>query len=168
MDQYLLDTNFLSVLFDPRRPNFAAVRARAEAFGQDDRVFLSAVVLAELRYGIEAAQRAGQSVEHARDVLERANRYPMAEVGRHTAETYGEVKARLADHYMDLARRPPRWIEDWQIRGSSKTLQIDENDLWIVAQAVERDYVLVTTDGRLADRFCPPLPELRVDLLPAQ
>lgn len=165
MDQIILDTNFVSILFDARRPNHDVARLRAQAFGRSDLVYLSAVVLAELRYGMEAAQRAGQDVTHIRQTLSRAASYPLAEVGRHTAEAYGDVKARLADHYLDLTRRPPRWLEDWQERGSAKTLQVDENDLWIVAQAVERDYLLVTSDRRLADRFAPAIKELRLSVV---
>lgn len=165
MEQILLDTNFVSVLFDPRRPNYAAVQARARAFNQADLVYLSAVVLAELRYGMEAAQRAGQDVSHIRQTLSQAATYPMAEIGRHTAEAYGDVKARLAAHYLDMTRRPPRWLENWQDRASAQVLQVDENDLWIVAQAVERDYLLVTSDQRLADRFSPAISELRLSVV---
>jgi len=165
MDQILLDTNFVSVLFDPRRPNFNAVEARAQAFSQSDLVYLSVVVLAELRYGMEAAQRVGQDISHIRRTLTHAANYPLAEIGRHTAEAYGDVKARLAEHYLDLSRRTPRWLEDWQDRASGKMLQIDENDLWIVSQAIERDYLLVTSDQRLADRFLPVIPELRLSVV---
>jgi predicted nucleic acid-binding protein len=165
MEQILLDTNFVSVLFDPRRPNYTAVEARARAFAQTDLVYLSVIVLAELRYGIEAAERAGQDITHIRGTLTQAATYPLAEIGRHTAEAYGEVKARLAAHYLDLSRRVPRWLEDWQDRVPSKTLQVDENDLWIVAQAIERDYLLVTSDQRLADRFGKAIPELRLSVV---
>lgn len=165
MEQILLDTNFISVLFDPRRPNYAAVQARARAFSQTDLVYLSAVVLAELRYGMEAAQRAGQDVSHIRQTLTQAATYPLAEIGRHTAEAYGDVKARLADYYLDMSRRAPRWLENWQDRASAQILQVDENDLWIVAQAVERDYLLVTSDQRLADRFSPAIAELRLSVV---
>jgi predicted nucleic acid-binding protein len=166
MEQILLDTNFVSVLFDSRRPNFDAVQARAQAFADSDLVYLSAVVLAELRYGMEAAQRAGRDISHIRHTLAHAANYPLAEVGRHTAESYGDVKARLAAHYLDLSRRrPPRWIENWQDRASGQMLQVDENDLWIVAQAVERDYLLLTCDLRLADRFRAPITELRLEVV---
>ena len=165
MKQILLDTNFVSALFDPRRPNFAAVQTCAQGFGSTDLVYLPVVVLAELRYGIEAAQRAGQDVSHIRQTLTQAGRYPLAAVGRHTAEAYADVKARLAAHYLDLARRPPRWLENWQDRASGQMLQVDENDLWIVAQAVERDYLLVTCDQRLAERFSPVISELRLSVI---
>ena len=165
MEQVLLDTNFVSALFDPRRPNFAAVEARAEAFDPTDLVYLSVVVLAELRYGMEAAERAGQDISHIRRTLTHASGFPLAEIGRHTAEAYGDVKARVASHYLDLSRRAPRWLEDWGDRASAKTLQVDENDLWIVAQAIERDYLLITCDQRLADRFAPAISELRLSVV---
>ncbi|RWB37196.1 MAG: PIN domain-containing protein [Mesorhizobium sp.] len=165
MEQILLDTNFVSVLFDQRRPNFASVQACAQNFASTDLVYLSVVVLAELRYGMEAAQRTGQDIAHIRQTLAEAANYPLAEVGRHTAEAYGDVKARLAEHYLDLSRRPPRWLENWQDRVSAQTLQVDENDLWIVAQAIERDYLLVTSDQRLADRFKPAISELRLQIV---
>ena len=165
MEQILLDTNFVSVLFDRRRPNFSAVQTRARAFSQTDLVYLSVVVLAELRYGMDAAQRVGQDVSHVRRTLTQAATYPLAEIGRHTAEAYGDVKARLADHYLDMSRRVPRWLENWQDRATGQMLQVDENDLWIVAQAVERDYLLVTSDQRLADRFSPAISELRLSIV---
>ena len=165
MEQILLDTNFISVLFDPRRNNYHAVQTQAKAFSHHDLVYLSAIVLAELRYGMQAAQCVGQDVSHIQHTLGQAANYPLADVGRHTAEAYGDVKARLADYYLDLSRRTPRWVEDWKDRVSGKMLQIDENDLWIVAQAVERDYLLVTCDQRLADRFLPAIPELRLSVV---
>lgn len=165
MEQILLDTNFISVLFDSRRANFHAVQTRAGAFTERDLVYLSAVVLAELRYGMEAAQRAGQDISHIRQTLAQAAAYPLAEIGRHTAEAYGDVKARLAGDYLDLSRRPPRWIENWQDRVSGQMLQVDENDLWLVAQAIERDYLLLTSDQRLADRFRPAIAELRLEVV---
>ena len=39
-----------------------------------------------------------------------------------------------------------RWIEEWIVLGSGKRLGIDENDLWIAAQAKERDLIIVTGD----------------------
>lgn len=165
MDELLLDTNFVSVLYDPRRPKHRAVVAHAEGFDSDNLVLLSSVVLAELRYGLNAALRAGQAVDHFRETVELAGTYPLAEIGKHTAEAYGDVKARLAAHYLDLSRRAPRWLEDWQVRGSTKTLQVDENDLWLVAQAVERNRRLLTTDAKLAERFSPVIGELRLDVI---
>lgn len=165
MDIHLLDTNVISVLFDARRPNHSAVRTALEALGPDDPQYVSVAVMAELRYGMEAAALAGQDVTHIRRTLIEADRYPLAEINRHTAEAYGDVKARLAHRWVDLATRLPRWVEDWKERASTRTLQIDENDLWLVAQAVERNYRLITSDRRLIDRFEPAIPELRYQIV---
>ena len=71
----------------------------------------------------------------------------------------------MAAHYINIGAKAPRWFEDWQTSASSKTLQVDENDLWLVSQAVERNYVLMTTDGKLVDRFTPAIPDLRYQLI---
>ncbi len=165
MDVHLLDTNVLSVLFDARRPNHVAVRASLDALDEGEPQYVSVVAMAELRYGMEAARLAGQDVSIIRQTLVEADRYPPAEINRHTAEAYGDVKARLAHHWLDLSRRAPRWLEDWKDRASSKILQVDENDLWLVAQAVERNYHLITSDSRLVERFKPAATELRYQLI---
>lgn len=161
MDFHLLDTNIISVLFDQRRANHVAVRTALEGINQGDAQYVSVVGMAELRYGMQAAALAGQDVTHIRQTLDEADRFNLAEINRHTAEAYGEVKARLADHWVDLNRKMPRWPEDWKERVSGKTLQIDENDLWLVAQAIERNYHLITSDARLIERFAPAVPDLR-------
>ena len=165
MDAYLLDTCFLSKLYDQRRPDYAAVRAAALDLDAASPQYLSVVVLAELRYGLEAAELAGQNLTHIRHTIEQAATRQVIEVNRHTAQAYGEVKAQLAAHWTDLSRRLPRWLEDWKDRVSSKSLQVDEGDLWLVAQAVERNYVLVSTDQGIADRFGPAVPDLRMQLV---
>ena len=165
MDFHLLDTNVISVLFDARRPDHAAVRTALEALDRSEPQYVSVVGMAELRYGMEAAAYAGQDVSHMRQTLVEADRYPLAEINRHTAEAYGDVKARLANHWLDLSRRVPRWLEDWKERASSKILQVDENDLWLVAQAIERNYQLITSDSRLVARFAPAVPELRCQVI---
>jgi predicted nucleic acid-binding protein len=165
MDAYLLDTCFLSKLYDQRRPDYAAVRAAALDLDAASPQYLSVVVLAELRYGLEAAELAGQNLTHIRHTIEQAATRQVIEVSRHTAQAYGEVKAQLAAHWTDLSRKLPRWLEDWKDRVSSKSLQVDEGDLWLVAQAIERNYVLVTTDQGIADRFGPAVPDLRMQLV---
>ncbi len=165
MDAYLLDTNFISVFYDPRRPDYTAARAVAAAFDAGSPEYLSVVVLAELRYGLGMAELAGQNLAHIRRTIEQAESRPLAEVSRHTPQAYGKVKAQLAAHWTDLSRKLPRWPEDWKDRVSGKTLQVDEGDVWLVAQAVERNYVLVTMDQNLADRFGPAVPDLRLQLV---
>jgi tRNA(fMet)-specific endonuclease VapC len=165
MDAYLFDTNFISILYNPRRPEYPAVQAAAAALDVRSPQYISVVVLAELRFGLTAAEITGQHLAHIRYTIEQAEARPLANLNLHTAEAYGKVKAQLAAHWVDLSRKLPRWPEDWRDRVSGQSLQVDENDLWLVAQAIERNYVLVTTDQRLANRFQPAVPDLRVRLV---
>jgi predicted nucleic acid-binding protein len=167
MDAYLLDTCFLSKLYNRRRRDYEAVRDAAIGLDPTSPQYLSVIVLAELRYGLKMAELAGQDLTHIRHTIEQAETRQLIHVSQHTAHAYGEVKARLAAHWTDLSRRLPRWLEDWKDRVSTKSLQVDEGDLWLVAQAVERNCVLVTTDQNLADRFGPAIPELRLKVVKA-
>ena len=66
----------------------------------------------------------------------------------HTAKTYGELRARLFDKYAEknkrtTKRRPEQLIDPV----TSLELGIQENDLWIAAQAISRNLTLVTNDA---------------------
>lgn len=111
------------------------------------------------------AESTGQELAHIRSTIERAQEREIAEIGRHTAESYANVKSQLALHWSDPESKLPRWPEDWKDRVSGKNLQIDESDLWLVAQAVERNYVFLTTDTNLKERFEPAVPDLRLCLI---
>jgi hypothetical protein len=62
----------------------------------------------------------------------------------------------------------PRWIDQWPTRIRAETLQIDENDLWICAQARERNLILLTTDCNMVDRISAADPSIRFQLVPAR
>ena len=89
----------------------------------------------------------------------------MAEVGRHTAEAFGYVKSSVALKRVDIQRRILRWVEGWSDSLTGQLLQIDENDLWIAAQAVERNLVVVTSDTDFTRVIAVAVPELRVQLV---
>lgn len=165
MDTYLLDTNLVSVLYDAGRPNHLAVRAALAAFDPAAPQLVSSITIGELRFGLALSRAAGRPLAHIEGCIERAEEHPLAEVGRHTAEAFGHVKSNLALQRVDLQRRIPRWVEAWSDRVTGQLLQIDENDLWIAAQAVERNLVVVTSDSDFTRVIAPAVPELRVQLI---
>ena len=68
-------------------------------------------------------------------------------VSKHTAEPYGQIRAKLYDRLPPQGgwtkkRRPEQLYDPI----AARELGIDENDLWIVAQALERNLILVTSD----------------------
>ena len=115
-------------------------------------LFLSTISLAELEFGVQLARRFGAGgLPTLEKMLKDAHSYPVLEVTHHTSVAYAELKANLAHTYLADATRKNRrrWIEDWVDKTSGKKLQVDENDLWICAQAKERALVVVTTDRRM-------------------
>jgi predicted nucleic acid-binding protein len=164
MDTYLLDTNLVSVLYDVRRPNHLAVRQAIAALEPAAAQLVSAITIAELRFGLALWQALGQPLTHIEACIEQAEDHPLAEIGRYTAEAFAYVKSSVALQRIDVHRRKPRWVEAWTDRVTAQLLQIDENDLWIAAQAVERNYVVVTSDSDFTQIIGPAVADLR-DLL---
>jgi predicted nucleic acid-binding protein len=165
MDTYLLDTNLVSVLYDAGRPNHLAVRGALAALDPSAPQLISAVTIGELQFGLALSRAAGRPIAHIEACIERAEEHPLAEIGRHTARAFGHVKSSVALQRVDIQRRIPRWVEAWSDRVTGQLLQIDENDLWIAAQAVERNFVVMTSDPDFARVIAPAVPELRVQLL---
>jgi predicted nucleic acid-binding protein len=165
MDTYLLDTNLVSVLYDARRSNHTAVRQAIAALGHDAPQLVSVITIAELRFGLALSQAAGTPLTHIHSCIQQAEEHSLAEVGRYTAEAFAYVKSSVAIARLDIRRRIPRWVEGWTDRVTAQSLQIDEHDLWIAAQAVERNYVVVTGDQDFTQIICPAVPELRVLLM---
>jgi tRNA(fMet)-specific endonuclease VapC len=88
------------------------------------------------------------------------------EISRHTAEPYGRIRAHLVQQF------PPRggWTKKKRTEQmtdplSAKELGIDENDLWLVAQAVERNLVLVTSDkmSRIREAVAEVYPDFGIE-----
>jgi predicted nucleic acid-binding protein len=155
----------VSVLYDARRSNHQAVRLAVAALPADAPQLVSVVTIAELRFGLALARAAGQPLTHIEACLDQAETHPLAEVTRHTADAFATVKSSVALERLDVRRRIPRWVETWSDRVSGQQLQIDENDLWIAAQALERNYVVLTSDQDFTRIIAPAVPDLRVQLV---
>jgi tRNA(fMet)-specific endonuclease VapC len=165
MDTHLLDTNLVSVLYDARRPNHQAIRQAIGALDPNAPQLVSVFTIAELRFGLALSQAAGQPLAHIKSCIEQAEEHPLAEIGRYTAEAFALVKSSVALQRANISRRIPRWVEGWTDRVTSELLQIDEHDLWIAAQALERNYVVLTGDRDFVLVIAPAVPDLRVQLI---
>jgi predicted nucleic acid-binding protein len=89
--------------------------------------------------------------------------YSILEVSRHTASEYAQLRTNIALTYLAnyLRANRPRWIENWKDRVTGERLQIDENDVWICAQARERNLILITTDKKMVDIVIKADPAVR-------
>ena len=68
-------------------------------------------------------------------------------ITHHTANHYGTLRARLFNKFAPSAKKGKSQRPE-QLRDpvSGRELGIQENDLWIAAQAIERNLVLVSND----------------------
>ena len=167
MEGYILDTSVLSAHLDPDHKDHASIRKRVRKLEEHVRLFLSAVSFAELRFGVKLAETFGHGrLPTLRKTLVDARKFPILDVTHHTAAAYADLKVTLAQTYLRKAsaKGRRRWIEDWVHKTTGKQLQIDENDLWICAQAKERDFLVCTADEGMK-RIPDADPDVRLHIL---
>lgn len=90
-------------------------------------VYLSPVNVAEVRYGIDLMTDTKQKTR-ALATLRRMRRKPLLRIASQTGEVFGMLAARLSQGG----------------RGASFRVQ----DLWLAAQAIERDFTLLTANAK--------------------
>jgi predicted nucleic acid-binding protein len=141
---YLLDTNILSYWINERSEPHGRVAARIAAVPENVPLFMSAVSWGEIQFGWHRRHKEPIPAENLR-VFEQA--FLTVPVTRGTDRFYGQLKARLFERFA------PRDIKAKSLRLgllldplSGDLLGVDENDVWIAAQAVESKFVLVTND----------------------
>jgi predicted nucleic acid-binding protein len=165
MDTFLLDTNLVSALYDARHSKHPAAVQAIAALPAGAAQLVSVITIGELRFGLALSRAAGQTLTHIEACLARSEAHPLAQVTRHTAAAFATVKSSIALERINVQSRIPRWVETWSDRVTGQSLQIDENDLWIAGQAVERNYVVLTSDQDFTRIIAPAVPELRVQLV---
>jgi len=147
MQGFLLDTNILCYLFNGSHEHYPAVSRHLEALDPAAPVFVSAVALGEIEYGHRCVS--GEDTELQR----RFNRFveerfpQVLRIRASTRGAYGMLRSRLFERYAPPNRRskikrPEELIDPTTAMG----LGIEENDLWMAAQAMERNLVFVTAD----------------------
>lgn len=164
MDAYLLDTTVLSIYLDPNHPHHLAKGQSLAAMPTQSPRFVSPVALAELGFGTHLAGLLGKgNLETLNAILVKARAYAVLDITHHTASVYAEVKSKIAHKYLakTLRKDRPKYIEEWVDKATGQKLAIDENDLWMCAQAKERDLVFVTADARMK-RISDADPEVRL------
>lgn len=166
MKGYLLDTNAVSDWLDSSRPRHAAISDRIEHLADTDAILLtSTIVLGEIEYGIRVApeyKRQPLDELRAQVDVQFVHRRLLLDVARSTAIVYGELRARLFEKYSPHARRKKASrAKELVCPVTPKALGIQTNDLWIAAQAIERNLVLVSNDAM--KRIRDVAPELLVE-----
>ena len=115
--------------------------ADIHAVTRQDPVYLSPVNVAEIQFGLELL-RPGTQKQKAAAALRRLRRKPQLRITVETAETFGSLAAKL--------------------RNAGTDPHVRVNDLWLAAQAIQRDFSVLTANAKhFAD-----IPGLRMVALP--
>ena len=116
----------------------ALAAADIHAITRQEPVFLSPINVAEIKFGLDLLRVGGQKKERAAAMFRRLRRKPQLRITVETAEVFGALAAKL--------------------RKAGKDPDVRVNDLWLAAQAIQRDLQLLTSNAKdFAD-----IPGLRV------
>jgi tRNA(fMet)-specific endonuclease VapC len=145
---YLLDTNAVSGLASghPR------ITDRFAALPDGTPLHISVIVLGENEFGSRITTSTDLQVRDD-DARWINNLFPFPlPITRHTVQHYGDIRAQLFRDYPPKGKKQnhPERCHD-TVTGSD--LGIDENDLWMAAQAIEHNLVMVSHDKGLLERI---------------
>lgn len=162
-----MDTSVLIALVDPTHRVHVSATALVGRMQPTDLQFVSSVSLGEIHTGIETNLLArGTRPPNAQLTLAQAQARSPLIVDEHVARFYGMLKAAMVVHYMPNVSRSRRgaFIENWIDQATGQRLGVNENDLWICAQALERDIYVVAADSDF-QRVAVAEPRLKLILL---
>ena len=163
---YLLETSALSAYLQHNHPHHAIAEAVFSALPRGSAQFASIVTVAEMEFGLKQVVANGAGAQQVAAVAQRVaivRNYAPLPLTHHTATNYAELKSKVAQRRQPAvnSQRTNRWIELWQDSNTGSQLGIDENDLWVAAQAKERDFTVIAGD-RDFEIFTSVDPEVRV------
>jgi predicted nucleic acid-binding protein len=101
--------------------------ADIHALTRQEPVYLSPINVAELQFGVEML-RPGPRRQRAMSMLRRLRRKPLLRITHETGEMFGRLGA--------------------DIRKAGRDTDVRINDLWLAAQALQRDFGLLTSNPR--------------------
>jgi tRNA(fMet)-specific endonuclease VapC len=147
MNGYLLDTNAASVLWDRRHREHKKIRAFLHGKAESP-AWVSIFVLGEIEYGLKIAPQMDEARQN--EVRRQMVAFPLIlDVDKHTVGPYSDLRAALFKKFSPKDRRgrlEAKRPEDLWERTTAKELGVQENDIWIVAQAIQYNLVLITGD----------------------
>jgi tRNA(fMet)-specific endonuclease VapC len=150
MDGYLFDTNAVSPLWNVRHLEHDIIKNFFASVSQSP-VWLSTIVLAEIEYGMKITPE--MDIDSQNQVRHEMSNHPfILDIDKHTIGPYSDLRAELFKAFSPRDRRgrlTVKWPEDLIERTSAKELGVQENDIWIAAQAIQYNLILVTDDHML-------------------
>lgn len=151
---FLIDTQTIRYWYDTACPqhkavvaNIESLRQQVESWEHKPRLLVSVITLGENEFGyrVNPSLSSSSKAEYFAFVTQRLG--AALDVTKDTATAYGELRKRLFGKVPKEKRRRKMRPEQLIDPITSRELGIQENDLWLCAQAVAHDMVLVTNDA---------------------
>jgi tRNA(fMet)-specific endonuclease VapC len=144
---YLLDTNIVSYWFDGQSPPNKMVVERIEGLPTGSPLRISAISLGEIEFGFRVRREEDADFERDLRRFIQEKLPAVLDVTNTTRTYYGSIRAALFERYAPRDRRGKRFrLGQLTDPVSELDLGIQENDVWIAAQAMEHNLVLVSND----------------------
>ena len=154
MRDFLLDTQTLRYWYDEECMQHAAVidniellKKKARPLEHKPRLWVSVLTLGEIEFGHRVQTGDFTKKQEAFNQFVHQELRLHQEVTDDAVTAYGEIRSRLFNKYAPGAKRKPK-MRPQQLTDpiTALALTIQENDLWLCAQAVGHGMVLVTND----------------------
>lgn len=154
MRDFLLDTQTIRYWHDSGCSQHAAVNGNVTALQQlaaplqvKPRLLVSVVTLGEIEFGHRVALAPDPAAQSAYIKFVQEELPNPFELSSDAAVAYGDLQTRLFNKYAPGTKRRPKTRPEQLVDPvTARELQIQENDLWLCAQAVAHGIVLVTND----------------------
>lgn len=146
MRGYLLDTNIIDYWFRRGTPENHNVETHIGGLDAGTPLRVSAVTLGEIEYGHRVVSTSDTAKQGQFNQFVQTQLPNVLDVRRTTRIYYGQIRARLFERYAPRRGRKALRPEQLVDPVTAKTLGVQENDIWIAAQAREYNLVLVTHD----------------------
>jgi predicted nucleic acid-binding protein len=144
---YLLDTNIISILFQPTHSGYDEIRANFETV-KSGPVFLPVMAIAEIEFGLNVG---GGDPEQATSLREFFRDYPNhLSIDDYTIEPYALLRGQIfRDHSPKGQRRKEfkKKLEQLIDASTGLSLGLDEKDLLIASVAAQYRLVFATNDS---------------------
>ena len=155
MRDFLLDTQTVRYWYDSDclqnqavMANIESLRRQTESWEYKPRLLVSVITLGEIEFGHRVNSSPDPDVQSQYLKFIREKSPVCLEVTEDAVAAYGELRCRLFNECAPGDKRRPKMRPEQLVDpATSKELKIQENDLWLCAQAVGHGMVLVTNDA---------------------
>jgi predicted nucleic acid-binding protein len=144
MEGYIFDTNAVSDWIN----GHPILAPRINALDAEAQVRVSAITLGEFEFGnnlILSNRDLTEIDDFERFIARVFIEDRVLAVTRTTRYVYGPLRARIFEKYPPIGKKQNH-VEKCFDKITGSDLGIDENDLWIASQAIERGLTLITND----------------------